>query len=158
MALMFNNVTPGLWLFLLSSFVTYFPYWFVLHRYEKEPTNFPEDRKFLFLYFLQMAWFFINVIFVILLWVFFAKGDLSQILAVLSIFFPSISLPSAIMSAITGVYPALERKGYFYYENYKSSSEQIFVATDGPQLKTVGWLQFILITVLIGVSLVYVLR
>ena len=56
-----------------------------------------------------------SIILGILMWAFFAKGNLSQVLAVLSICYASIVLPMALFSALTGVYPELiSLKGYYY--------------------------------------------
>jgi len=104
----------------------------------------------------RIGLFFTSIILEFLLWVFFTKGDLSQLLAVLSMFCPSMALPPALFCAVTGIYPLMERKGYHYYEIYKRSLGEALISTDESHLKIVGWLQSILIAVIIGVSLVYV--
>jgi hypothetical protein len=155
---MYKYMTLGLGLFLLAQFVSLFPHWFIFRKYEKEHADFLDSIKLLFAYLFQLAWFFISVILGIVLWAFLARGDLSQGLAVLSIFYLSMALPPALFSAFTGIYPVMTRKGYDYYEHYKSSLRQTALPTDESHLKLVGWLQSILVAVIIGVSLIHILR
>jgi hypothetical protein len=155
---MYKYVTPGLGLFLLSLFVSFFPHWFVLRNYEKEHTDFPGSVKLLIAYLFQVAWFFISVILGVLLWASFAKGNLSQVFAVLSMFYPSMAFPPALFSAVTGIYPVLTRRGYDYFKHSKNLLRQTAIPTHGPHLKLVGWLQSILLPVITGVSLLHILR
>jgi hypothetical protein len=152
---MYQLVTPGLWLFLFSLFIAFFPHWFVLPKYERKLEGF--IGKFLFYYFVQGTWFFISLILGILIWAFLARRGLPHGLAILAMFYSSIALFPAFFSAVTGVYLVTDRKGYYCYEHYKAALPQPPVSSDSQLLKNVGRLQFILILAMNGVSLVYIL-
>jgi hypothetical protein len=106
-----------------------------------------------------MGWFFISIVLGALMWMFFAKGNISRVLAVLSVFHASIALPIAVFSALTGIYPKyISLKGYYYYEHSESHLGQEPLSSNRQPLKTMGWLQVIFLAVTIGISSVYLLR
>jgi len=153
---MYKYLTPGLWFCLLALCVAFFPHFFILRKYEKKFEDFFSE-KFRLFHFFQLGWMVISACVYVLMVAFFAADNRSYELAALSMFFASVALPPALFSALTGVYPEISRKGYHYYERHSNSSEQAPTLANHPHLKTMGWIQFVFLAVVISVSAVCIL-
>jgi len=71
-------------------------------------------------------------------------------------FLALITMPTALYSGCTGIYPERSHIGYYYFQQYKDPAKQFLMSSKYPELKVLGWVQFIFLIGIVGISAGYV--
>ena len=143
----------GLGLCLLSFAVVLFPEPFILRRFQKQYGSPWGKESFQAFQFFDIAWMIVCMIG--LGWSQFRTNDVSDLFALLAIFLALITMPMALYAGFTGIYPQRSRMGYCYFQQYKDPAKQFLMSSKYPELKIVGWVQFIFLMGIVGVSASY---
>ncbi len=147
-------MTLGLWLFLLSFAIFLFPHSFVLKKFQRQRALPFGKESFGAFQFFDVVW--IIICMVGLGWSLLKTGGYSRQFALMAMFMALITIPTALYSSFTGIYPERSRVGYYYFQQYKDPAKQFLMSSKYPELKIVGWLQFIFLLSVAGISAGYV--
>lgn len=143
-------MTLDLWLCLFSFVVVLFPYLFSLKKFKRERANPFGQESFQAFQFFDIVW----TIFCVggFVWRLFTADGNSHKFALLAMLVALITIPVALYSSLTGIYPERSRIGYYYFQQYNEPAKQFLMLSKYPELKTVGWVQLILLISIVGVS------
>lgn len=135
------------WISLITILIMLFPHLFILRKYEKRSFG---GENFQAFEFLESIWLIVSV-------VGFVYGykiiqGFPRAFDLMPIFLASINIPPALFSGLTGIYPERSRSGYFYYVDYQNPVNRLLVKGKYPELKMIGWLQFVFFVAIIVVS------
>jgi hypothetical protein len=143
----------GVWLGLAALATILLPDLFILRKYKEESSSNLSGEKFEAFQFFETIWLIVNLGFFI--WQWMVATNYPHRFVLLALVFASITIPLALFSGLTGIYPIRTRSGYYYYIRYKDPAKQFLMSSKYPELKIVGWVQFILLISIIVISSVY---
>ena|SRR5215510_5728115 len=133
-------MTLDIWLFLSLFVIVLLPEPFLLKKFQKQYGSPWGKESFGAFKFFDTVW--IVVCIVGLGWsLATTKNDSSSRLVLLSIFMALISMPIALYSGFTGIYPQRSRIGYYYFQQYKDPARQFLRQSKYPEIKILGWVQ-----------------
>jgi len=149
-------MTFGLWLFLFSFAVAILPHLSILKKFEKEK-DYPVGKDSYWTF--QIADSVWNMVCIFFFgWRMANASNSSESFAFFAIFLCLVTIPTATYASFTGVYSAGTRYGFYYYRKYKNPAKQFRMSSKLPELKIVGLIQIILLTIIAGVSMIYIFR
>jgi hypothetical protein len=143
-------MTLDLWLCLFSFVIVLFPHLVTLKKFQRQRANPVGKESFQAFQFFDVAW-------IILCagglgWSLLTTHGYSHRFAFLALFVSLITIPTALYSGFTGIYPERSRFGYNYFQQYKIPGKQFLMSSKYSELKMVGWVQSILLIGIVGVS------
>ncbi len=135
------------WISLVTIAIMLFPHLFILHKYEKRSLD---GENFQAFEFFETIWLIVST--VGLFYGYRIIHGFPGIFALIAIFLASITIPTALFSGLTGIYPERSRIGHSYYVDYQSLAKRLLTEEKYPELKITGWLQLLFLVVIIFVS------
>jgi hypothetical protein len=147
-------MTLGLWLCLFSFVIVLFPHSFVLKKFQRERANPFGKESFEAFQFFDIVWIVVCV--GGLGWSLLAVDSHSHQFSLIAMFLALITMPIALYSGFTGIYPDRSRIGYYYFQQYKDPAKQFLMSSKYPELKILGWVQFIFLVGVASISVVHV--
>lgn len=147
-------MTLGLWLCLFSFAVVLFPELFILKKFQKQHGSPWGKESFAVFKFFDIVW--MAVCLIGLGWSLVTNDDYSHRFTVLAMLVALITMPIALYSGFTGIYPERSRMGYHYFQHYKDPAKQLLRSSKYPELKIVGWVQLLFLIGIVGISASYV--
>lgn len=147
-------MTLGLWLCLFSFLIVLFPHSVVLKKFERQRANPFGKESFQAFQFFDVVWMIICL--GGLGWSLLARDGYSDKFSLMAMFLALIFMPIALYSGFTGIYPERTRVGYYYFQHYKDPAKQLLMSSQLPELKLVGWVQFVLLIGIVAISAGYV--
>ena len=147
-------MTLGLWLCLFSFIIVLFPHSFILKKFQRERANPFGKESFDAFRFFDIIWIVACV--VGLGWSLLAADNYSHGFSLIAMFLALITMPIALYSGLTGIYPERNSIGYYYFQQYKDPAKQFLMSSKYSELKVLGWVQFVLLVSIAGIAAGYV--
>jgi hypothetical protein len=140
------------WINLVTIVKVLFPHLFILRKYEKRSFG---GENFQAFEFFETIWLIVS--FVGFFYGYKIMHGFPGAFALTAIVLASITIPIALFSGLTGIYPERSRIGYFYYVDYKNPAKRLLAEGKYPELKMTGWLQLLFLVVIILVSVLTII-
>ena len=146
-------MTLGLWLCLFSFVIVLFPEPLLLRKFQKQYGSPVGKESFKAFQFLDVIWMIVCL--AGFGWALVKADGYSAKFSLMAMCLALITIPIALYSGLTGIYPARSRIGYYYFRQYKDPAKKFLMSSKYSEVKVIGWLQFFFLIGIVAFSAGY---